>query len=281
MNKEDVVIVVPVHRATPKEYEIDALKQMLKILGEYHITFVCPFNLNLDIYRSIFKNFNKEFCVQNFDKQYFKNYTAYNKFCLSSEFYQAFSNYEYMLICHLDAWVFKDELLYWCNQGYDYIGAPLSKKSKIALNLGNINAGNGGFSLRKISSMIKLTNTDIRNKKLNNYKSLKSVFFAKRKKRLISNIINIPIFLFFYIFQFFIKWQFIQNEDLIIGYYSTKYMPEFKIAPDNIAEKFALEYNTKKIYKKENFVLPFGCHNPSFYIYLIYKESIKKENIHA
>jgi hypothetical protein len=62
-----------------------------------------------------------------------------------------------MLIYQLDAWVFKDDLMKWCNKGYDYIGAPwfedfgsYEKGKKLW------RVGNGGFSLRKIKYFCKV-----------------------------------------------------------------------------------------------------------------------------
>jgi hypothetical protein len=58
-----------------------------------------------------------------------------------------------MLIYQPDAFVFRDELDYGCSKGYDYIGAPWfigldSPKTPFKF----LGVGNGGFSLRKISS---------------------------------------------------------------------------------------------------------------------------------
>jgi len=95
---------------------------------------------------------------------------------LSLEFYKRFLNYKFILIYQLDAFVFNDELAFWCNKDYDYIGAPWSDissrsifkelRSKLPLRykyyyirkLSNINkfVGNGGFSLRKVVSRLLL-----------------------------------------------------------------------------------------------------------------------------
>lgn len=85
-----------------------------------------------------------------FHENYFKSIDGYNKLMLSPSFYKAFSNYEYILIYQLDAWVFKDELQHWCNQKYDYIGAPIYQNNKL------IGIGNGGFSLRKVDYCLKV-----------------------------------------------------------------------------------------------------------------------------
>lgn len=90
---------------------------------------------------------------------------------LSSDFYHLFLGYEYMLICHVDAWVFRDELEFWCNCKYDHIASPWPKRDRythfplkqyLKLKLffkpkrKNIHCqmfgrvGNGGFSLRRV-----------------------------------------------------------------------------------------------------------------------------------
>jgi hypothetical protein len=49
---------------------------------------------------------------------------------LSIDFYKRFRDYKFILIYQLDAYVFRDELEYWCEQDYDFIGAPLIENGK-------------------------------------------------------------------------------------------------------------------------------------------------------
>ena len=49
---------------------------------------------------------------------------GYNRMMLSAGFYELFRDYEYLLICHTDAWIFRDELADWCRRGYDCVAAP-------------------------------------------------------------------------------------------------------------------------------------------------------------
>lgn len=275
MDIKDVVIVIPVHKQKISNDEIDSLEQLLKILGHYQICFVCPQGLDLCRYETFFEKYQKKFTKVCFEDKYFKSYIGYNKLCLSKNFYKKFENYKYMLIYQLDAWVFKDELLEWCDKDFDYIGAPINPNIFQKLSLGNINAGCGGFSLRKIGSMLKLAEFNIENKKLNNYKSFSAICEYFKKKRFISNLINIPISVFVYIFQYFYNFQYMHNEDLIIAYYSQKFLPDFKIAKNEVSEKFALEYNTFDKFYSETFILPFGCHNPRYYKFLIYKHATR------
>ena len=49
---------------------------------------------------------------------------GYNRMMLSETFYACFADTEYILICHPDAWIFRDELESWCRRGYDCVAAP-------------------------------------------------------------------------------------------------------------------------------------------------------------
>jgi hypothetical protein len=114
-----------------------------------------------------------------FEDRYFAGISGYNALMLSPCFYERFADSTYILIHQLDAYVFRDELEYWCAQGYDYIGAPwlvrpvyrfplfrlaswLKKQYCLATGTPNgqitrYRVGNGGFSLRKVSSHLKAT----------------------------------------------------------------------------------------------------------------------------
>lgn len=99
---------------------------------------------------------------------------------LSANLYQAFEAYEYILICQLDVFIFKDELSAWCAKGYDYIGAPWIKRDvydlpvikqmiHLCVALKHLTGrrtqfdrydriGNGGLSLRKVKSHLRVIN---------------------------------------------------------------------------------------------------------------------------
>ncbi|WP_345955378.1 DUF5672 family protein [Mucilaginibacter sp. PAMB04168] len=82
---------------------------------------------------------------------------------LRPKFYERFSQYEYLLTCHMDAFVFKDELEKWFQMDYEYIGAVIYDPTYDLNNTffrritGLTNPeyfGNGGFSLKKVSSFL-------------------------------------------------------------------------------------------------------------------------------
>lgn len=95
------------------------------------------------------------FGTKTFPSRYFKSRFTNSILLLRREFYEAFSDYEYLLIYELDALVFSDQLLDWCDKGYDFIGAPWIKSQMIRRYNYPDAVGNGGFSLRRVESYIR------------------------------------------------------------------------------------------------------------------------------
>ncbi len=173
-----VDIIIPIYREIPEGDDLIALNQVFHILGQYKITFIHPKSLSLEAYQSFKASF------LSFDDHYFKGIYGYNQLMMSSEFYKKFSE-KYILIYQTDCFIFKDELKYWCQQDYDYIGAPWIRSAekipffklifdktisgiKSLINFkGNgkwqkdksllyNNVGNGGLSLRNREKFIKV-----------------------------------------------------------------------------------------------------------------------------
>jgi len=166
-------VIIPFYKNQHSAYEKMALQQCFKILSGHHIIAVKPYNLNLPAEVTQYP-FSK---MVSFDDDYFKDIQGYNRLMLSDKFYGEFLAYEYMLIYQLDAFVFEDELDFWCSRGIDYVGAPWIRAKdypnviKAVVSCGlqylakryNIKkhglpskkqfdntVGNGGFSLRKV-----------------------------------------------------------------------------------------------------------------------------------
>lgn len=228
-----VCVAIPIYKEVLSKYEKISLMQCLNILHKYSIIFFHPKSLDLSSYHNLIQESNSQIRFYSFDDDYFESIAGYNRLLLSKDFYKTFKEFKYMLIYQLDAFVFKDELEYWCNQGYDYIGSPWIYEDFIHSYRGihvpiwtkahwskKINyGGNGGFSLRKISSFIFLLN-----------------FFGKEAKN--SNL----------------------NEDGFWSFCSIRYNPFFKVAPCEFALKFAFERFPEKSYETIKNNLPFGCH---------------------
>lgn len=158
MQKNRCVILIPVYKQIPSVDEMASLRQLEHILGCWEMRFVCPESLDMSSYDAIT---NKPFLKERFADCFFKGIDGYNALMRENAFYARYSAYEYMLIYQLDAWVFKDELEYWCDQGYDYIGAPWFEKFGSYEEGKRLwKCGNGGLSLRKVRKFIECTTPD-------------------------------------------------------------------------------------------------------------------------
>lgn len=143
-------VVIPNYKTQFSYNEEISFSQCISVLGKYDIFFVSPYGIEN-------KHYSEVKGVVYYSKKFFENRDEYSYFMLKKTLYEDFIEYEYILIYQLDAFVFRDELLYFCNLGYDYIGAPWPygacmhtvDKSKI------VYVGNGGFSLRRVSKFVE------------------------------------------------------------------------------------------------------------------------------
>lgn len=164
-----VAIVVPAYREKLLETELISLNQLLKVLDSYDIFFVCDKKLDAE--------YIKGKKAIHFPSKFFESIEGYNNLMLSMEFYESFSEYQYILVYQLDAFVFSDKLGYFCNLNYDYIGAPwlASQCVEIENKKKSIYVGNGGLSLRNVTSCKKLLNDC---KQLPSFIYNEDIFFA-------------------------------------------------------------------------------------------------------
>lgn len=146
-------VVIPIYKEFNKleDTEFASLEQARKIFGNKHdIYFLTHDLIDIKKYIQAFNNSNTTHIVY-VDKNILSSRKSYARFLSDRTIYEAFSEYQYMLIYQLDAFVFSDKLKYWCDLGYDYIGAPLYREDFVKIGK---RVGNGGFSLRKISAIL-------------------------------------------------------------------------------------------------------------------------------
>jgi len=164
-----IKIIVPVYKSSFSPAEEVSLNQCCKILKDYPLIFVKSESLDS---AELLEKFPK-FQVESFPNHYFEGIKGYNQLMLSTEFYERFLDAKYILIYQTDAFIFRDDLKYWCDLSYDYVGAPWleKKRNPIALffhqrrmkkkpdHKKNIlfRVGNGGFSLRKTALFLEIT----------------------------------------------------------------------------------------------------------------------------
>jgi hypothetical protein len=185
---------------------------------------------------------------------YFSDVQGYNKLMLSAAFYETFLGYTYILIYQLDAFVFKDELLKWCDRNFDYIGAPwlrfapypdtvkeLKNRTLQYLNLKwNLKqsqngfptdlqfenmVGNGGFSLRNTSKFFQICSQELHAIELYNSKN-----------------------------------EHYYNEDVFFSIEVNRKHKQLNIPGYKQAVHFAIENNYIHGFQLTHGELPFGCH---------------------
>lgn len=220
-----VAVVVPTHKEELNELEKISLAQCRKVLGRYPLIFAIPEG----------KNFS--WIPEGSRVVHFPHLGLgtdhYNILLMTPQFYEPFLEYDYILIYHVDAFVFYDALEYFCSLGYDYIGAPWPKTYCDGVKENFSRVGNGGFCLRNVKAHYELlkANPDLITQ-WNARKFPEDVFFSHCGKRDDCN---------------------------------------FRVAPIKVAYKFAAEFNPWRVVKKNGGNLPFGCHawhnkNPEFYV---------------
>ncbi len=152
------ITVIPIYKEKHDKLEVLSLKQYNTIMHNYDVCIVHPKSLDVESYKT-YLDTNNVFDI-GFDDNFFSNIKQYSQLCLDYDFYNTFSDYEYILIYQPDCWVFNDTLEEWCDKGYDYIGGPIYSKLSnwpSVVKGGRPAVGNGGLSLRKISTMLKIT----------------------------------------------------------------------------------------------------------------------------
>lgn len=246
--KKSVAIAVPFYRERISRDEKLSLDYLNRCLSRYEKYIVAPNNL---------KAYIPEWQVVRFKDENFLSTTTYSKLLLSPKFYKTFLNYKYILIYQLDCVVFSDQLEQWCQAGYDYIGAPLFR-DKTDPSQGFSRVGNGGFSLRRVQAFLDVLESDhippwttAFTTPLQDLQQFPIPYRWIKKLRVIRAA------------RRGVGWyahHYSLNEDLFWSDRAKLFSPGFKIAPVDVALRFAFEGHPRYCYQQNNCQLPFGAH---------------------
>jgi hypothetical protein len=201
------------------------------------------------------------FKVCYFPRRYFGSAQANSRLMLSREFYARFRQYDYILIHHLDALVFRDELPQWCAAGYDFIGAPWYR-SQERPEEGFVGVGNGGLSLRRVSAFLRVLSSPVYTIEPALYRRRWEEAFGRAS--LPVRLLNAPrlplkrLRLLNGVGRYVARYRL--NEDHFWADEAAHYYPDFRIAPPEVAIKFAFEQAPSYSYELLGGRLPFGCH---------------------
>jgi len=249
-----VAIIVPMSSRTELTHdEKISLAHLRHFLGSYERFLVVPPGIE---YPGM-----SDFTIKPFGDKYFGSAAAHSKLLLSPLFYKSFSDYKFILIYHLDSLVFSDHLQEWCARDFDYIAPPWIQH-RDAPYVGNAayegKVGNGGFSLRKIDSFLKVFQST-------RYAHGPHQLWQEwRKKDIVTRIFSLPE-----VFLRHFKWlndvrretaRFPYNDERFWANRAVHYSPEFRIATVKEALPFAFECVPRYCYEQNDYQLPFGCH---------------------
>ena len=248
--KEKVVVVIPIHKGNPTDYELISFEQCYKVLAKHPILIVAPKGLNVTAYKERIDHIH----VIYIPKHWQSSLQSYNTLKKSHFFYTLLKDYEYILTYELDAFVFRDDLLMWCNKGYDYIGAPwFDKLGGADLNSEMLGVGNSGFSLRKTQTIHKYISRYVhKSKRYYSYNPfIKLLGMGEYYLGHVNKLLGIN-----YSVEKFCH----EPEDMLICFKLKKQFPSIQIAPLEDAWRFAFEFNPRLLYQLSQEELPFGCH---------------------
>lgn len=233
-----VTILIPIYLEEPTELEKISLTQTLTVLNKYPITFMTPEGLDTSWY----ENFCQGKATIYFERFKWKGIEQFGVLQSTPAFYERFLKYEYMLICHLDSFVFRDEVEKWCSLGYDFIGSVIYNTKfqikdtflrKLTTFTNPEYFGSAGFGLKKVKSYYYMTS-------------------------------RFKLYIDFYHFQRKLRKRAFYD-DLFYTQHFPKLSSKFKISPKHLAEKFGADFN---IFEKDKLPfnqeiessLPFGVH---------------------
>lgn len=233
-------VIIPVYKSSPSEAELLALKHNADILKGREIVLLAPQAIDTSAYSSVAPNI-EILSVSDDWLGTVNGIAGYNRMTMSETFYRLFDDYDYILILHLDAWLFRDELDMWMTQGYDHIAAPWPSRYIYRNNLARLwfkfkkrllskdiiredmygRVGNGGLSLRKVEAFAQA---------------------AKKYQAAVERYLK--------------SGDPLHNEDIFWAIET----PEITTPDQSVAAKFAYDLKPALCHRLNNNCLPMGCH---------------------
>lgn len=225
--KPQLAVLIPVYKERLNLLEQFSIDYLISKIKDRKMFFVAPKSLNMAYYQERYLEIDS----RTFGDAYFSSIVGYNHLLLNADFYKVFGDYDYILIHQTDALIFQDNLDYWMERSFDYIGAPWPNGVEVNLKIGkfstaggvNLKAyvGNGGFSLRSVKGSIAVLDE-----------------FADERKH-------------------WVKCG--SSEDLFFAFVGM-ISDTFKIPNQLIASRFSLELEPEKYFHINNEEIPTGGH---------------------
>lgn len=256
MLSKQVIILIITHKSTLTTCERISIMQCASILARYPIVFVCPAGLDVSAYKEICPSASFNFIHPDWQS----TYERFNRLKVLPFLYKQYKSYEYILFYEPDAFVFSDQLENWCSKGYDYIGAPwIAGFEKATPQSPFLGIGNGGFSLRRVSSHLKALHSfsycvSVSENWDNRF--VKKMFGTNLLKQAGGFMLDLTLRNNTY-------WLFNNHsglEDQFWGLFVAKKYKWFRLPSIEEAVSFSFEMQPRRLFEMNNFKLPFGCH---------------------
>lgn len=260
-----VVVLIFAHKPQLEPYEVIGLQQCFRILGRHPIRLVCPAHLDVSAYTDVVRDLR----VDRIPAQWLASYRSYNRLKMLPFLYRRYARFEFLLTYELDAFVFRDELLDWCAEGWDYIGAPwFDGYDKALPHARPVGVGNSGFSLRRIATMLRVS-TSLR------YRVAPHELVGAWRRREVS-LMRLIASLTFRNNFFGAFNDYRGQEDFFWCQIVPSRFGDVRIAPYERARHFAFEANPSRLFRECGEVLPFGCHKWNTYEPAFWKRHVER-----
>ena len=250
----EIAIVIPIHRFDLSDDEEVSWNSLILSLPDIPKIIVAPRR-----FQAVFQHF-RSLEIVFFADHYFTYPKGYNDMLLSKNFYQAFSSFTNILIYQLDCLICDPSRPYLTESKWDYIGAPWAKKYHTKPGLEFEGVGNGGFSLRNISSALRVLDTKICARPDYSMGPPPRWWYWKRVRKVMLCYNLFRAFLPKITVEQFLRKHYQGNEDIFWGKFAPQIDPNFKVATVDEALHFAFESDPAGSYEKLGKKLPFGCH---------------------
>lgn len=207
------------------------------------------------------------FTTLYFHPKFFGSAAAHNRLNYWPRLYQAFEDYEYVLIYHLDSLVFSDQLLRWCDAGFDYIGAPWIPCPDTPW-VREPRVGNGGFTLMNVRAALDVLYaryhrepwsywSDLLVRNEERLRPLRAALQWLRRRGVRTTLVEWPLR----------QWAISDdpashgyNNDYLWAFHASRYAPGYAVAPVEEGLRFAFEASPRQCFERNGRQLPFGCH---------------------
>ena len=228
-----VAVLVPAFRERLGGDELISLRHLRAHLGGYDAFVFCPASLDPEL---------PGLEPVRLDDRHFRTHRDYSRLMLSDGFYRRFERYEFVLVHQLDCLVFSDDLPRWCEERYDYVGAPWVRRDPAGRPF-FAGVGNGGLSLRRVGSFLRV----LASRRPGAAAAHHLLEVARRIVREPGRARQLLRDRYVY-------------EDKFWSQEAPRMVPGFRIPPAEIAVGFAFEREPRFCLEANGGRLPFGCH---------------------